>query len=146
MDNIVAKVKDGVLKVHSDEEGMTGGYYDTEDVWHDFGEGGGTTVKYVTVTVVNGKSASIQSVNGLGVDDGELVPILDEIPANGHITCDCACAFYNGSYATYDLPSFENSDLSFSSLVNCTDSFRTLIITDPDSPASATMTITPHLG
>lgn len=40
-DNIVVKSSGNTIKLQSSPEEVTGGYFDSEEVWHEFGGGGG---------------------------------------------------------------------------------------------------------
>lgn len=56
-DNIVIKSSGNTIKLESTPEEVTGGYFDSEEVWHEFG-GGGSEINtpIITITVVDNTS------------------------------------------------------------------------------------------
>lgn len=50
MDNITVKSSGNTIKLQSTTDEVTGGYFDSEEVWHEFGGGGGSS-EFVRVTI-----------------------------------------------------------------------------------------------
>ena len=139
MDNIVSRVKDGVLKVHSDDEGMSGGYYDSEGTWHDFGGSGSSLqpILHMNVTCSNDSQDALLMENYF-IKNNNMGYSSNEVVAKGETK----------TYSTLVLGDYDNNvfffgftnwaDITVTNTVNCTYSSEDswIIITDPTKEAS----------
>lgn len=95
--NIAINVKPYKVLLQSSEDGVTGGYYDTDEVWHEFGEGGVSTMG-LTPVLESGEIVGLEeSYNDVkeAVQSGKIV--------YGDFTTDSGTGiYYLGGYVDED--------------------------------------------
>ena len=143
-------------------EGVEGGYFDSEEVWHEFGGGGGETPSIqptLTITVVNNISSDYDVTPNddafLKVENNHLRHYggIQEKVAYGESKEFVTLLSYSNSYASftpfvinYSLQVGDGATFTVTNLTNCTyqnDGGDGLIfVTDPTTEASCTITYT----
>ena len=74
MDNITVKSSGNTIKLQSTPEEVTGGYFDSEEVWHEFGGGGETEDLFQTLEVTNNTNYNISIYgNNVSTEDNKSV-------------------------------------------------------------------------
>lgn len=134
-------------------DGVTGGYYDPEGVWHDFGGGGGGGITNPTLTVnyVFGEGVEFSPVQTttFSVEDGVLFGNTVLIPMQRTLETLVLASEEDDDVLYYkDLPVFENYSQTSSNEVNCEFEFESdedyavVTVTDHTQNASLTITVT----
>lgn len=134
------------IELTTGADGVTGGYYDPEGVWHDFGGGGGgsniqplLTITFTDDTADNLKSKCWEIIEGHAEVDENF-----ESPVNkGTTQTFLIPKIDQGGIVAYgfDLPTSSATDL-----VNCTRDYGYIFVTDPTQPASCTVKAYGGLG
>lgn len=57
--NVIVNLGVNKVSLQSSEDGVTGGYYDGEGTYHEFGGGGGTITPLLSVKVINNTNSTI---------------------------------------------------------------------------------------
>lgn len=129
------------------EERVTGGYFDREGVWHEFGSGGGSGVNNpeATIKVVNNTGGGFPFY-AIGFNDGLIVfnaegivnqgetTVITKIPHIVYPEDDPLFAIPIGVLTTV-------SNYTISETVNCEDDEGFIIIDDPNENTSFTITV-----
>lgn len=145
--------------LQSSDEGVTGGYFDSAEVWHEFGSGGGEGVKNPTVTInlignttnrYNIKTPQYSVENGLFTKT--TIPFLTQHGASTQLESLAIKNNEEGSeHTVYEFNTYAEYGTSFifvaSDLVNCEfypqeDGIPSaLYVTDQTKNASITITV-----
>lgn len=169
MGKIVANPTDAgqAVILTTTEEGVTGGYFDREGVWHEFGGGQGISLQpIIHVTLVNDGGENPLTITRMSLNNlimnGHIYnefPYNEEIPTDGEYSWDALChidrlPFDTTDDARYNAHWVSRTDYSGSGYVkkayelrtseNCTFDGETgdIIVTDITKEASAVMVVT----
>ena len=151
--------------LQSSDEGVTGGYLDSAEQWHEFGGEGLSLQPIIHITLINDGGDNPLTITRMGLDEAimnghvyNIYPYAKEIPVNGKITWDALCfaskdPITNTEYAEYGTgwvaqtnysgSDYVNKKYEMRSSENCTynDEMGNIEVTDITKEASAVMVV-----